>query len=212
MVQEALKDWQVFWQVLYFTLSGSAFTCTNSSSIRVWASQVTIDIFSLQTLIRLIKLSSGWNWDCSFLTRPHESQATPIFLTKSPSVMINIFFFSVLTSFGRNPNISEEFIERFAKVISKLENLSRFDLYFRGFSFCTPCHLRIKICRLSLPLHDILELGNRIQSVGNVQCSCSKKSIHIFKKLEDWWGFPIVDFWVFQETYPFVFFLLSLAL
>jgi len=31
----------------------------------------------------------------------------------------------------RNPNISEECIEKFAEVVSKLDNLSNFDLYFR---------------------------------------------------------------------------------
>jgi len=33
----------------------------------------------------------------------------------------------------QNPNISEECIERFAGVISKLDNLSNFDLYFRKY-------------------------------------------------------------------------------
>jgi len=67
----------------------------------------------------------------------------------------------------QNPNISEECLERVTSVLLKLENLSRFDLYFR---------------RLNLAPQEILELGNRIQNLfGNVECACSRGSIHIYK-------------------------------
>jgi len=64
-------------------------------------------------------------------------------------------------------SISEECIEKFTGVISKFDNLLQFDLYFR---------------KLSLHPSGILNLGNRIQSFPNIQCSCSKESIHIFKR------------------------------
>jgi len=67
----------------------------------------------------------------------------------------------------QNPSISEECIERFAEVSSKLDTLPSFDFYFR---------------KLSLPPRGILELGKRIQSFPNLQVSCGKESLHILKK------------------------------
>jgi len=67
----------------------------------------------------------------------------------------------------QNSNISEECIEKFAGVLSKFDHLFKFDLYFR---------------RLRLHPQAIIELGKRIESFGNISCSCSKESIHIYKR------------------------------
>jgi len=67
----------------------------------------------------------------------------------------------------QNPNVSKECLEKFATAISRLENLSQFDLYFR---------------RLGLRKDEILELEKRIETLPNIQCSCSKESIHIYKR------------------------------
>jgi len=67
----------------------------------------------------------------------------------------------------QNFDISEDCIEKVADVLSRLENLTKFDLYFR---------------RLRLHPQAIIELGKRIESFGNISCSCSKESIHIYKR------------------------------
>jgi len=66
----------------------------------------------------------------------------------------------------QNSDISEDCIEKASDAISKFDNLSKFDLYFR---------------RLSLHPLGIAELGRRIENSGNIHCSCSKESIHIAK-------------------------------
>lgn len=66
----------------------------------------------------------------------------------------------------QNPNISEDCIEKVAGAISRLEDLSKFDLYFS---------------KLSLHPQAIKGLGKRIESSQNAHCSCSKVSIHIYK-------------------------------
>jgi len=99
-----------------------------------------------------------------------------IFLSKSFSTC----YFIASLSIQRNPNISEECIEKFAEVISRLDNLSSFDLYFRRyFDFYTLLNIAF---RLSLSPRGILELGKRIQASSNTKCSCSKESIHIYKR------------------------------
>jgi len=67
----------------------------------------------------------------------------------------------------QKPGISEDCIEKFACVLSRLDNLSRFDIYFR---------------KLGFHPQSIKDLGARIDSLENIQCSCSKESIHIFRK------------------------------
>jgi len=62
--------------------------------------------------------------------------------------------------------LSEDCIEKVASVISRLDNFSKFDLYFS---------------KLNLHPQAIKELGKRIESSGNVRCSCSKISLHIYK-------------------------------
>jgi len=64
-------------------------------------------------------------------------------------------------------SISEDCIEKLAGGLSKLGNISKFDVYFR---------------RLGLHPQGIKDLGRRIESFGNIQCCCSKESIHISKK------------------------------
>jgi len=66
----------------------------------------------------------------------------------------------------QNSMLSEDCIEKVASVISRLDNFSKFDLYFS---------------KLSLHPQAIKELGKRIESSGNVRCSCSKISLHIYK-------------------------------
>ena len=82
---------------------------------------------------------------------------------------------------SRNPNISEACIEKFTEVICKLDNLLNFDLYFRKY-FPFFWIVWIISFRLNLPPRGILELGRRIQFSSNVQCSCGKESIHIYKR------------------------------
>lgn len=100
----------------------------------------------------------------------------------------------------QNPNISEECIERFAGVISKLDNLSNFDLYFRKYKNLILYWVLIISFRLSLPPRGILELGKRIESLSNLQCSCGKESIHIFKQKANA-SWMIVDFKLCSEYF-----------
>jgi len=67
----------------------------------------------------------------------------------------------------QKPGLSEECIEQLARVLAKLDNLLNFDVYFR---------------RLGMHPQGIKDLGNRIQSFGDIECSCSKESIHIFRR------------------------------
>jgi len=67
----------------------------------------------------------------------------------------------------QNFDISEDCIEKVAGVLSRLDNLTKFDLYFR---------------KLSLHPRAIVELGKRIEGFGNISCSCSKESIYIYKR------------------------------
>jgi len=67
----------------------------------------------------------------------------------------------------QNAQISEDCIEKIANAMSRLDNLSEFDLYFR---------------KLNLHPQAIKELGKRIEISENTYCSCSKESIHISKR------------------------------
>jgi len=67
----------------------------------------------------------------------------------------------------QKPGLSEECIKQLAGVLSKLDNLLSFDVYFR---------------RLGMHPQGIKDLGNRIQRFRNMQCCCSKESIHIYRR------------------------------
>jgi len=67
----------------------------------------------------------------------------------------------------QKPGLSEDCIEQLALVLSKLDNLSKFDVYFR---------------RLGLHPQSMRDLDNRIEGFGNIQCCCSKESIHIYRR------------------------------
>jgi len=75
---------------------------------------------------------------------------------------LKYFSFKVI----QKPGLPEDCIEQLAVVLSRLNNLS-FDVYFR---------------RLGLHPRGIQDLGNRIEAFGNIQCCCSKESIHIYRK------------------------------
>jgi len=76
---------------------------------------------------------------------------------------LKYFSFKVI----QKPGLSEDCIIQLANVLSRLENLTKFDIYFRRLGF----HLRA-----------IKDLGNRIENFGNIQCCCSKESIHIYRR------------------------------
>jgi len=77
---------------------------------------------------------------------------------------LKVFSIKVLQKGG----ISEECIEKFAGILSNLDNLQKFDLYFR---------------KLDIHPQGIVDLGTRIQNFKNIQCSCSKESIYIYRKI-----------------------------
>jgi len=70
----------------------------------------------------------------------------------------------------QKPGISEDCIIELANFLSRLENLTKFDFYFR---------------RLGFHPQAIRDLGSRIESFGNIQCCCSKESIHIYRRSND---------------------------
>jgi len=70
----------------------------------------------------------------------------------------------------QKPGLSEDCIIQLANVLSRLENLTQFDFYFR---------------RLGFHSQAIRDLGSRIESFGNIQCCCSKESIHIYRRSND---------------------------
>jgi len=70
----------------------------------------------------------------------------------------------------QKPGISEDCIEKLAFVLSKLDNISKFDIYFR---------------RLGIHPRAIQDLRNKIENFGNIQCICSKESIHMYRRSEN---------------------------
>jgi len=67
----------------------------------------------------------------------------------------------------QKPGLTEDCIEQLVVVLSRLDSLSKFDVYFR---------------RLGFNPRGIQDLGNRIEAFGNIQCCCSKESIHIYRR------------------------------
>jgi len=67
----------------------------------------------------------------------------------------------------QKPGITEDCIEKLGSVLSKLDHLPKFDVYFRRLGF----HPRA-----------IKDLGRRIETFGNIQCSCCKESIHLYRR------------------------------
>ena len=85
----------------------------------------------LMTFQNSIKYSNRWSGGHSLCTRSHESQTSQILLTQNPTVIFLKTFLWI--KFSRKPGISEECIEKLASVLSKLDNLEKFDIYFRRY-------------------------------------------------------------------------------
>jgi len=148
--------------------------------------QATVDFFSGQTKLQQLKIKMmkiPVNFEGILLFFPAISPSKNLhhleweFLNCRVTDMEIIAFAQGLTKARQleyfslkviqNSNVSEDCIEKIVEVMSKLDNLSKFDLYFR---------------KLNLPPKGILELGKRILYLPNIDCSCSKESIHIFRK------------------------------
>jgi len=118
-----------------------------------------VNFFTLTTFIPTLS-----NFEIEYLNCQISDMEVMAFAHSLPkAIYLKYFSFKVI----QKPGLSEECIEQLAIVLSKFESLTKFDIYFR---------------RLGLHPRAVQDLGNRIENFGNIQCCCSKESIHIYRR------------------------------